>query len=385
VDRRALKAELVRQVNEAEGTTVVEASLLASRIAPNIFDANLQHDATGSDLTLSNGQSVRATIVVDATGFESKMVARESDATAGLWKPLGPGYQIAYGFACELEEGHAPYDEGAMTLFDYRTDHFEKLAEGGGEQERAWLEDAEARPSFMYVMPQGLSESGRARAFFEETSLVGRDERRLEFAELKRRAELRLSHLGIKVVAGSVEEEEFCYIPMGGSLPDASQRIVPVGGAAATVHPATGYQLCRMLASTTDRVVNLRGFFDAFFQLEEEVWGGFLAGWSGLPGNSNHESWDKRLQFGLTLAVRFPPQVFLSLIGYAILFSIEFGPTLLRSFVSPLFGKLEAYDAEESLRETRRVYVDGDLGAKAEVAPMMKQTSKEAEKEVASV
>lgn len=82
------------------------------------------------------------------------MVARESDATAGLWKPLGPGYQIAYGFACELEEGHAPYDEGAMTLFDYRTDHFEKLAEGGGEQERAWLEDAEARPSFMYVMPQ---------------------------------------------------------------------------------------------------------------------------------------------------------------------------------------------------------------------------------------
>lgn len=52
----------MRQVNEAEGTTVVEASLLASRIAPNIFDANLKHDATGSDLTLSNGQSVRATI-----------------------------------------------------------------------------------------------------------------------------------------------------------------------------------------------------------------------------------------------------------------------------------------------------------------------------------
>ena len=51
---------------------------------------------------------------------------------------------------------------------------------------------------------------------------------------------------------GTIEEEEFCYIPMGGALPDLTQRVVAVGGAAATVHPSTGYQLCRMLASSTD-------------------------------------------------------------------------------------------------------------------------------------
>ena len=68
----------------------------------------------------------------------------------------------------------------------------------------------------------------------------------------RRRAELRLKHLGIRVRPGTVEEEEFCYIPMGGNLPDLTQRVVAVGGAAATVHPATGYQLCRMLASSTD-------------------------------------------------------------------------------------------------------------------------------------
>ena len=34
--------------------------------------------------------------------------------------------QIAYGFACELEDGIGPYDQAAMTLFDYRTDHFEE-------------------------------------------------------------------------------------------------------------------------------------------------------------------------------------------------------------------------------------------------------------------
>jgi len=38
---------------------------------------------------------------------------------------------------------------------------------------------------------------------------------------------------------------------MGGALPDPSQRVVAVGGAANTVHPATGYQMCRLLASST--------------------------------------------------------------------------------------------------------------------------------------
>ena len=37
-----------------------------------------------------------------------------------------------------------------------------------------------------------------------------------------------------------VEEEEYCYIPMGGELPDLAQRVVGFGGAANMVHPATG-------------------------------------------------------------------------------------------------------------------------------------------------
>ena len=32
------------------------------------------------------------------------------------------------------------------------------------------------------------------------------------------------------------------------------------------------------------RVDYLRGFFSAFFKLEMDVWGGFLAGWPNLPG-----------------------------------------------------------------------------------------------------
>ena len=52
-----------------------------------------------------------------------------------------------------------PYDTNAMTLFDYRTDHF---VEGSKE-----LKDAETRPSFMYVMPEGPV---KARTAYERSS-----------------------------------------------------------------------------------------------------------------------------------------------------------------------------------------------------------------------
>mmetsp|Transcript_63572 Transcript_63572/g.175318 ORF Transcript_63572/g.175318 Transcript_63572/m.175318 type:complete len:511 (-) Transcript_63572:915-2447(-) len=320
VDRQALKELLSNKIATSGRCEVISAKLNAKLVASNIFDNGIVHDSVGSTLTLSTGATVRAKVVLDATGFESKLVAREAKEVSGNWEELEPGYQIAYGFACELEDGLGPYDANAMTLFDYRTDHFD---EGS-----TLLADAENRPTFVYVMPQGEQANGRQKAFFEETSLVGRGERRLGFAECKKRLDLRLKHLGVKVVPGTIEEEEFCYIPMGGALPDLTQRVVAVGGAAATVHPSTGYQLCRMLASSTDiaaalsqelaapsfspdcaaaaayrsiwspslrlqrdfqvyggeflmaqPVEKLRGFFSAFFKLDTILWGGFLAGW----------------------------------------------------------------------------------------------------------
>ena len=98
----------------------------------------------------------------------------------------------------------------------------------------------------MYAMPMGPSKDGaRRRVFFEETSLVARPP--MTFDECKRRMELRLQHLGVTVHA--VEEEEFCYIPMGGVLPKREQRVVAFGGSLGLVHPSTGYQICRALAA----------------------------------------------------------------------------------------------------------------------------------------
>mmetsp|Transcript_93243 Transcript_93243/g.179158 ORF Transcript_93243/g.179158 Transcript_93243/m.179158 type:complete len:668 (-) Transcript_93243:9-2012(-) len=426
VSRVKLKAALSAKFGD--GVTVLPTLLRAKTIAPNLFDGNLVHDSEGSTLTLQDGTSLRAKLVVDATGFESKLVARESDMLAGLSQPLPPGYQIAYGFSCDVEgKGIGPYDTGAMTLFDYRTDHLEAAVASADTPDakakaEAALRDSETRPTFMYVMPEGTTADGNTRAFFEETSLVGRGERRLEFSTLKERALLRLKHLGLSVREGSVSEEEYCYIPMGGNLPDLTQRVIAIGGAAATVHPATGYQLCRMLASSGDvaaaistalrsgatpdvaaaaayralwspqlryqrdfqvfggeflgdqKVEKLRGFFDAFFKLDMKVWGGFLAGWPGLPGNEYHDQWNKRLKFGLELFFNFPPPVALALMTYAVTFSLQYGGNLLRSFLTPLFGAnggITPLEREKLDEQVFSTYMAGDVAAKREALSML--------------
>ena len=419
VDRLKLKAAL--QAKHAEGgVRLVEGSVRASTVAPNLFDTDLVHDATGSTITVSpGGETVRTRVVVDATGFESRMVARE--AGGELWAELPPGYQIAYGMTVDVPSGSlGPYAAEAMTLFDYRTDHLE-----GTDM----LTDAEERPSFVYVMPAGAADGGGVTAFFEETSLVGRGARRLEFPLLKRRLERRLQHHGVAYDAASVREEEYCYIPMGGNLPEPTQRLVPFGGAANTVHPATGYQLCRMLCSSTDvaaalsrelrrgadfdadaaaaaahgalwprasrlqrdfaifggeflgdqPVEILRGFFGAFFALRGEVWGGFLAGWPGLPGNEHHATWSARLRFGVEIFVKFPPKVLAAFVGYLASFTATYGPLVLRSIFTPVFelgGGAPADEADAPLRARRQrardVYVTGDAAAKREAVEMLR-------------
>lgn len=102
----------------------------------------------------------------------------------------------------------------------------------------------------MYVMPLSKNDDGTYRVFWEETSLVGKGKRLLSFEECKKRTYERFKHYNIEVLG--VEEEEYCYIPMGGELPDSNQRIIGFGGAANMVHPATGYHVCRMLAASTD-------------------------------------------------------------------------------------------------------------------------------------
>ena len=200
-------------------------------------------------------------------------------------------------------------------------------------------------------------------------------------------------------------------IPMGGPRPDPRQRIIAFGAAAALVHPATGYQLCRMLAAAPhlskalgaslrnspdpDRAARaayaavwsreaslqrefalfggeflmtldaeaLRGWFDGFFKLDEAVWSGFLSGWRGLPGNVHHESRYARLLFGLSLLPKLPPPVTLKLASFILEYSLKHGTALMRS-LTPFFGDGAYFAGDVGGDGPRPV---GDAAVKAEI------------------
>lgn len=415
VDRFALKQALSETNNNYR---VIKANHMSEAIGINVYKpaGSILHDEDGTTIQLqpkdsTNGPiTVRAKIVIDTTGHESKIVLKD---TREPYTP--PGFQIAYGAIMELDESDnptssatrfGPYDKEAMTLFDYRSDHFD--GDEGSEIK------AKKAPTFMYAMPLEGN-----KVFFEETSLVARPA--MSFQECKDRCFRRLEYLGIKV--DKVVEEEYCYIPMGGALPARDQRILAFGGSAAMVHPSTGYHICRMLMGATDAarairkeldaldgkpnidravasgyhalwspsnirqrnfatfggeflmkqdIVGLRGFFDGFFRLPVELWGGFLAGWPGLIYNENHETWLRRLWYGLSFIVKIPPPVALDMVASIISYSVFENLSLIQS-VTPLLGEPESYEYDRNMDRI------GDVAAKQEAMKMIRESKAFAE------
>ncbi|KAK8959309.1 hypothetical protein KSP40_PGU002595 [Platanthera guangdongensis] len=52
--------------------------------------------------------------------------------------------------------------------------------------------------------------------------------------------------MGVRIL--KIYEEEWSYIPVGGSLPNTEQKNLAFGAAASMVHPATGYSVVRSLS-----------------------------------------------------------------------------------------------------------------------------------------
>eukprot|EP00890_Picochlorum_soloecismus_P003143 jgi/Picsp_1/382/NSC_00380-R1_lycopene beta cyclase len=210
VDRPKLKRKLLEQCIE-RGVKFHQSKVKDS--------SNLRH---GTCLTCEDGFKVTGTFAVDATGHSRKLVHYDGK--------YDPGYQGAYGITVNVESH--PFDVDKMLFMDWRDDHLDNYPD---------LKKSNARlPTFLYAMP--FSET---KIFLEETSLVARPI--IPFPELKARLEARLEHLGIKVI--SIEEEEYCSIPMGGVLPRLPQRVLGVGGTAGMVHPSTGYMIARVLGA----------------------------------------------------------------------------------------------------------------------------------------
>lgn len=159
--------------------------------------------------------SVEARLVVDATGGGAVL--------AGRGEGGDPGYQRAFGLVVDLDADPLRGDE--MVLMDFRP-----IPGTRGD---------EPPPSFLYGM-----HLGEGRYFLEETVLVERCP--TSFEALHDRLMRRLRGRGVDAVGEPIERER-CHIAMGTPLPVTGEGVAAFGAAAGLVHPATGYQLSRML------------------------------------------------------------------------------------------------------------------------------------------
>jgi lycopene beta-cyclase len=201
VDKDALRDHLLQRIERAGGA-------MADGIA-----CELRHNPAGTTVALAGGTTLRAGLVIDATGHDSPFVATEGGAP--------PAFQTAVGYTLADAADRADVAD----LMDWTP---------------ADPDTPEWPPSFLYRLP-----FPDGRLFVEETVLAGRPA--VPLAVLEDRLRRRLRRLGLDRHA--VVSRELCRIPMGGALPAAGQRVVHFGGAARMVHPATGYQLAAALGA----------------------------------------------------------------------------------------------------------------------------------------
>ncbi|KAJ0985519.1 hypothetical protein J5N97_003875 [Dioscorea zingiberensis] len=140
----------------------------------------------------------------------------------------GPRVSVQTAYGVEVEVENNPYDPSLMVFMDYR-DYV---------NEKKQLSE-EVYPTFLYVMPMTPT-----KVFFEETCLASSDA--MPFDLLKEKLMSRLDAMGVRIT--KVYEEEWSYIPVGGSLPNTEQKNLAFGAAASMVHPATGYSVVRSLS-----------------------------------------------------------------------------------------------------------------------------------------
>lgn len=164
----------------------------------------------------TEGESVEATLVVDATGARGGL----TDTTVDHDGPC----QRAYGMVATMRGDPLCGDE--MVLMDFRPPTPDSVDDNGP-------------PTFLYGM-----RLGRDRYFVEETVLVGSAS--ASFSMLRRRLMQRLRRRGV-AVCGEPSQVERCHIPMGTPLGSIEGPVLPFGALAGLVHPATGYQMGRML------------------------------------------------------------------------------------------------------------------------------------------
>lgn len=179
----------------------------------------------------------------------------------------GPRVCVQTAFGVEVEVESSPYDPNIMVFMDYR------------DYSKQNFDSPEAKyPTFLYAMPMSPT-----RIFFEETCLASIDA--MPFDLLKKKLMARLQTMGVRII--NTYEEEWSYIPVGGSLPNTEQRNLAFGAAASMVHPATGYSVVRSLSEApkyASAIANIikRGSSKSAILLQRNVQNISMQAWNTL-------------------------------------------------------------------------------------------------------
>ena len=168
-----------------------------------------------SEVICFSGLTLKARLVIDASGHNSKFIKRP------LLKEVAQ--QSAYGIVGKFSS--PPVKKDQFVLMDFRSDHLNKV-------------ELLSSPSFLYAM-----DLGSETYFVEETSLASYPA--LSQDHLKKRLLSRLKNKGIQVE--EIFHEENCLFPMNLPLPYKNQSVLGFGGAASMVHPASGYMIGSLL------------------------------------------------------------------------------------------------------------------------------------------
>ncbi|KAF7036707.1 hypothetical protein CFC21_047272 [Triticum aestivum] len=209
VDRDLLHEELLRRCNEA-GVTYLNSKVEQIKESPDGHRV----------VYCGRGHKILCRLAIVASGAASGKLLE--------YEVGGPRVCVQTAYGVEVEVERYPYDPSLMVFMDYRDCFKEKFTH-----------PEEANPTFLYAMAMSST-----RVFFEETCLASKDA--MPFDLLKKRLMSRLDAMGVRII--KVYEEEWSYIPVGGSLPNTDQKNLAFGAAASMVHPATGYSVVRSLS-----------------------------------------------------------------------------------------------------------------------------------------
>lgn len=209
VSRHLFHEELLRRCFE------YGVSFLDSKVE-KIIEANDGH----SLVAIENDIMIPCRLAIVASGAASGKLLE--------YEVGGPRVSLQTAYGVEVEVENNPYDPSLMVFMDYRDCRKQKSQ----SQEEEY-------PTFLYAMP--LSPT---RVFFEETCLAARNA--MPFDLLKQKLMSRLDSMGVRII--KIYEEEWSYIPVGGSLPNMEQKNLAFGAAASMIHPATGYSVVRSLS-----------------------------------------------------------------------------------------------------------------------------------------